>query len=163
MARLFFILISLMLPQLVLAQQSGETLLEYFNSLGGVSVEYSLSGISQDGKIAISDSGTAEIQGNCYHVKSAGIEIFSNGITSYYYSAKSEELVITDNEAIPLLAASDITKKSSGEIVAVYTGPDKIVYTVELKNLTPLENPLPASAFVFSDLDNPSLIITDIR
>ena len=71
--------------------------------------------------------------------------------------------MITDNEAIPLLAASDITKKSSGEIVAVYTGPDKIVYTVELKNVTPLENPLPASAFVFSDLDNPSLIITDIR
>lgn len=156
-------LLSLLLPQLALSQQNGTTLLEYFNSLGGVRVEYVLSGVSSDGKITVSDNGSAEIQGKCYHVKGAGIEIFSNGETSYYYSSKSEELVIANNEAIPLLAASNISKKSSGETVATYTAPDKVVYTIELKKVVALEEPLPASAFVFQDFDNPSLIITDIR
>ena len=158
---LFFIFLCV-LP-LQKTQQDGKTLLEYFDSIGGVSLEYTLNGISEDGRISIRQSGTAEIQERSYHIKNSGVEIFCDGETLYLYSEDNEEVIISNDESIPLLSASSIKKNAKGEIEALYKDANGISYTVLIHKLEPLSTRLPNSHFVFSGLDNPNLIITDIR
>lgn len=149
---------------LTLLSPSGVTLLDYFNSLGGVRVEYTFTGVTANGDVAIKQEGSAEIQGRCYHLKADGLEVFCDGESSFLYLPKSEELVISKDESSPLLSASDIKKKTDGgTLTATYNGPDGVVYTVNLKKIEPLEAALPESHFVFSGYDNPNLIVTDIR
>ncbi|MBQ0123735.1 MAG: hypothetical protein KBS58_02700 [Bacteroidales bacterium] len=102
-------------------------------------------------------SGIAYVQDNCYRIESAEGFVVGNGITRWLYRAKSEELVIEDDDS-SIFQRLTLVQSSESTATVTYSK-----YRAELTEIKSTEK-LPVQFFSVDVKSlGPNVITTDLR
>ena len=161
--KLVIALAALSLWSVVSFAQTGATLLDDIKAMGTVSLNYSVKGLDKTGKCVATQKGVAYVQGDCYRIESDELKVYCNGESMWMYTPDTEELVISANETLPLLGATDARRRQDGTITASYAAND-MTFKVEISGIKSLKEKFPADYFVLDESAvSENVIVTDLR